>query len=396
MKIKHNKILLLTLCFAFVFNACQKEDKMDSPQPDNTDLYSEKGTNPDETVIANANERTFLNGYVFTQTNTAGANHVLKYKIDASTGNLTLEGTYPTGGDGAGAPLGSQGSVIVNRSQDFLLVTNAGDNSISCFKIHNAGNLSLTSNISSGGTMPVSIAIYGRTVYVVNAGSDNIVGFELMPGGILMHKAGSTRSLSGTGVGAAQISFSPNGDYLYVTEKMTNKIGVFEVITGIAQPGSFVNSVGVTPFGFSIARERYLVVSNASGGAPNASTVTSYDNVNTGNITAVNGAVPNNQSAACWVALTQHHRWAFITNTGSNTISTYYVAPWGSLYLVRPVAANGAAPIDICVAVNNYYVYSINSGSQSIGQYKRGFLGDLINNGQTNGLPPFAAGMAVI
>ena len=52
MKIKHNKILLLTLCFALVFNACQKEDKMDAPQPDNSDLYSEKGTNPEELVGA--------------------------------------------------------------------------------------------------------------------------------------------------------------------------------------------------------------------------------------------------------------------------------------------------------------------------------------------------------
>ncbi len=72
----------------------------------------------------------------------------------------------------------------------------------------------------SGGTMPLSVTIHGNIVYVVNGGgSGNISGFTMSSRGVLSPIAGSTLPLSSSAAGPAQISFSPNGRVLVVTEK---------------------------------------------------------------------------------------------------------------------------------------------------------------------------------
>ena len=49
---------------------------------------------------------------------------------------------------------------------------------------------------------------------------------SLDPRGHLSSVAGSVRSLGGSGTGPAEIAFSPDGNFLVVTEKNTNKIAV--------------------------------------------------------------------------------------------------------------------------------------------------------------------------
>src|SRR5215510_11942550 len=68
----------------------------------------------------------------------------------------------------------------------------------------------------------------------------------------LVPLAGSTQNLpGGTTAGPAQVSFSPDGGVLVVTEKGTNLIDTFTVNeSGVAQPGVSVPSNGGTPFGF--------------------------------------------------------------------------------------------------------------------------------------------------
>jgi 6-phosphogluconolactonase (cycloisomerase 2 family) len=277
---------------------------------------------------------------------------------------------------------------------------NAGSNSISSFKVHNDGSITLEHTENSGGTTPSSLCVHNHTLYVLNLGSSTINGYHVGAGGTMTAIAGSNLPLSSTMADAAQIAFSPNGDYLYVTERMTNKITSFHVdATGLATADGSMNSTGNTPFGFCFARDHYMVVSNANATAPgvpipNGSSCTSYGGANNGNLNSQNGAVANNQTASCWVATTTFGRFAYVTNTGSNTISSYYVSPWGSIYLVDgSVVSTGMAPKDICVAANNYHVYAINSGEGTIGGYHRAFLGDLDPAGVTPNVPLYAAGL---
>jgi 6-phosphogluconolactonase (cycloisomerase 2 family) len=245
--------------------------------------------------------------------------------------------------------------------------------------------------------MPVSVSIHDNLLYVLNFASDNIHGFRLGEGGSLTHIEGSTRNLSGTGVVPPQISFTPNGNWVIVTEKATNKISSFRVKNdGSVWPDEATASTGQTPFGFDFGRDDFMIVSNAAGGAAGAGSATSYRISGNGMPLEINGAVPNDQGAPCWVATTKYGRFAFVSNTGSNSISSYYIAPGGYLFLVDKAAVTtGNSPADIVVAKNNYYVYALNTKSGSIGEYHRKFLGGLELIGTVSGLSEPVTGLAI-
>jgi 6-phosphogluconolactonase (cycloisomerase 2 family) len=301
-----------------------------------------------------------------------------------------------------GLGLDGQGAVALSENHEWLFAVNAGSNSISVFRVNQDGSLLLSDTKASGGTIPVSICNHHQYVYVVNAGTGTINGYTLGLGGTFEAIVGSNLPLSAAMADPAQIAFSPNGEYLYVTEKRTSKISSYEVdANGLATADIVYSSTGVTPFGFCHARDNYMVVSNANLIAPGVpvpggASCTSYSGSNPGDLSPQNGAVPNNQSASCWVATTKYGRFAFISNTGSNDISSYYVSPWGSIYLVHGSAVStgaGSAPKDLCVAANNFYVYNLNTMTHTIGGYHRAILGDLVSIGTTPGLPDYATGL---
>ncbi len=408
MTIKNQLAGIIAAAIVLSFAACKKEDTATNPGTTSSsslsDMIGEKNANPDEAdLTADAVARHGHNdGYLYTESNATAHNEILCYK-QHSDGSLSHESTVASGGTGIGIfqglGLDVQGALALSANHEWLFAVNAGSNTISSFEVHNDGSIALAHTVSSGGTAPVSLCCYHHYLYVVNSVTSNICGYTVGAGGTLTAIPGSNLPLSSAASGPAQIAFSPNGEYLYITEKMTNKICSFDVDpAGLASFDQAFSSTGNTPFGFSIARDNFLVVSNAnvSGGmaVSHGSSATSYSGVNPGTITAVNGAVANNQTAACWVATTKYGRFAYIANAGSDDISSYYVAPSGALYLVHASAVStGAAPKDLCVAANNYYVYGLNTGAQTIGGYHRAFLGDLASIGTTSGLPEFATGL---
>lgn len=138
--------------------------------------------------------------------------------------------------------------------------------------------LTVTDVEPSVGGSPVSVAVSGSLVYVLNAATDSIAGFRLSPHGDLTPIFDSVRPLSGSGTAPAQIAFSPDGDVLLVTEKATNRIVTFHVQAD-GRPGLALMqaSVGQTPFGFAFGKCGQVFVSEAFGGAPNASATSSYE-----------------------------------------------------------------------------------------------------------------------
>src|SRR3954447_4671912 len=69
-------------------------------------------------------------GHVYVLSNSPAGNAVLDY-ARAADGSLSGPVSYPTGGNGTGAGLGSHGSIILDG--DDLYAVNAGSNSISRF-----------------------------------------------------------------------------------------------------------------------------------------------------------------------------------------------------------------------------------------------------------------------
>src|SRR5258706_11038142 len=68
-------------------------------------------------------------GSVYTLTNSPAGNAVAVFDR-AFDGTLTPQGTYPTGGTGTGAGLGSQGALVLGKDGRELFAVNAASNSI--------------------------------------------------------------------------------------------------------------------------------------------------------------------------------------------------------------------------------------------------------------------------
>jgi hypothetical protein len=58
-----------------------------------------------------------------------------------------------------------------------------------------------------------------------------------------------------------------------------------------------------------------------------------------GLLNVVSGSVPDFQTAACWVVITNDGQFAYTTNTASGTVSSYNIGSDGTLTLLNSVAA---------------------------------------------------------
>ncbi len=337
-------------------------------------------------------------GAAFTMSNAVAGNVVVAYEIGPG-GELTPAGNFSTGGTGTGSSLADSGALALTPDHHYLLVVNAGDNTVSIFAVHTPGSwgpaLTLVGRIGSGGVEPVSVTVYGSFVYVLNAGNSttagNIAGFYLGFGGSLVHILGSSQPLSSSApTGPAQIAFNPSGTVLVVTEEDTNLIDTYAVnFWGVAGSPIVTRSNGSTPYGFAFDPQGTLIVSDAAIGA-----LSSYSVARNGELRVVSGSVPDGQAAPCWVAVSGHY--AFTTNAHGSTISSYQIGWGGTLSLVDAVAATtGAADTDMAVAGSHgQYLLIYDAGAGEIQEFTIGNGGTLTSTYSVSSLPPAAEGLA--
>jgi 6-phosphogluconolactonase len=348
-------------------------------------------------ATASASARATPLSAVFTMTNNATANSVVAYRIGHG-GALTPAGSFSTHGTGTGSSLADQGALALTRDHQWLLVVDAGSNQISVFHVNAASSshlLSFADRTGSGGVLPVSIAIHGSLVYVLNDGNatvpGDIAGFYLTATGWLLPLPGSHRGLSTTNAtGGAQISFNPGGTALVVTEKATSLLDTWTVgPRGYAWAPTSTLSNGSTPYGFAFTRTGTLVVSDAGPGALSSYTVSS-----TG-AHVVSGSVLDNQSAPCWVVVAEGGQYAYTTNAHSNSISSYQVAANGTIVLDASIAGTtGAAPTDMAVTTSTgRYVLVYDAGAGEIDEFSLGAAGTLAKIASVYGLATTSEGL---
>jgi 6-phosphogluconolactonase len=336
-------------------------------------------------------------GEVFTMSNDAAGNAVMVFHR-AADGRLTAAGSVPTGGLGSGAELGSQGALALSDGGRLLFAVNAGSDTVTAFRVHH-GWLTPVDSEPSGGSGPISLTVSHRLLYVLNAGGDgNISGFHIAPDGMLDPIPGSTQPLSGSGVGPAQVGFDPDGDILVVTEKGTNMIDTYMLDDdGVAGPPDSQPSAGTTPYGFAFARGNTLLVSEAFGGAADASAMSSYWLAEDGTLQVISASVPTHQTAACWVAATGNGRFAYTTNTGSSSATGYEVNRHsGALTLLDPsgvTGTTGATPIDDALSRDGRFLYTLNFSDGTISEFRVRNDGSLASLGSVSGIPAAAGGL---
>ncbi|MEP7324859.1 MAG: beta-propeller fold lactonase family protein [Gemmatimonadota bacterium] len=331
---------------------------------------------------------------LYSLSNATGGNAVLRFTSRAN-GTLEAAGSFATGGTGTGAGLGNQGALALDPDGRWLFAVNPGSNDVSVFALTGSAP-TLVETVASGGSMPISLTFSRGRLYVLNAGgTGNITGFQVSSLGHLSAIPGSTQPLSSSAAGPAQIGFGRNGRFLVVTEKMTNMITVYPVgpggAAGAPQPQP---SHGMTPFGFAFDRQGLLIVSEAFGGAPGQSAVSSYSLGEDGTLNLVTGSLGTTQTAACWIVLTPGGRFGYTTNTGSADVSGFSLLPTGSLTLLDTdgiTGTTGTAPID--AAIGGHFLYTLNSGSTSISGFAVGEDGSLQPVGNLAGLPAGGTGL---
>ena len=320
-------------------------------------------------------------GHVYINDNTAGANTIGAFDRHAD-GTLTPQpgSPFPAGGAGTGTGLASQGALQITPDGRFLIAADASSNQVSVLRIRPSGSLRLVSHgvISSGGVLPVSVAVHDDLVYVANAGpgGSDYTGFRQRPNGRLDPIAGSTVALPDDAQ-PGDVLFNSTGTKLAGTRVGSSLIDSFTVGQDgklTAAPGSPFPAGRLGPFGsqFRPTNPDQLYVSNAHDGA-GAGSVSAFSDAADATLSPI-GSSPfaDDQTAPCWVEISHDGRFLFTVNTGSGTISRYSIAPSGALTLLgsTPVGATGGVgAVDARLSPDGAYLFVDESRIAAVGAF---------------------------
>jgi len=185
-----------------------------------------------------------------------------------------------------------------------------------------------------------------------------------------------------------QVGFSPNGRKLIVTTKTSgSNIDVFRVRhNGTLSDTPVVNaSATPVPFAFTFTPEGRL----ASGEA-GASSLTTYALGDDGTLSDPRSA-SDGQTALCWIV--RVGGFYYVSNTGSNNLSSFSVGADGTPSLLAAVAGTtNMGPIDL--TASGRYLYAQTGIAGTIDGFRVNADGSLTSVGSVTGLPPGQEGIA--
>lgn len=326
---------------------------------------------------------------VYVMSNQPDGNSILVYPRDPDAGTLQFGGSFPTGGNGAGQagtapgdPLASQDPIKVVG--DCLLAVNAGSGTVSSFTIDGADQLSLVTQASTDGELPVSITEMDGMVYVLNSGgSGSFKGFRLRNNCGLSNLAAVIEleqeydvspAAPPAGIATpAEINFTPEGNLLVLIKVEGGGDMFAPAQSGISslshytirdngRPNarSLVKTIiedrpGSVPFAFDFDSQGRLLLVEAV-----TNTVSEWEINDDFTYTQVN-SVSTEQAASCWIRFNPGNECFYTSNSGGNSISSLGAAPGHDHRLVESVAAGGIpGPIDLIASADgqNLYVLS--------------------------------------
>jgi 6-phosphogluconolactonase len=320
-------------------------------------------------------------GSLYTQTNDPSGNTVQRFDR-AADGSLSPAGTFATGGVGLASLGGRQGAVELSGDGRYLYAVNAGSDTVSVFRADRR-RTKLIDTVGSRGVAPTSVAEHRGRVYVLNSGGiPSVSAFWRWFDGSLKPIPGGTRALAPGADGAAQVSVTPDGRSLVVSERDANRLETLP-LDFLGRPGRPVvtASSGAVPFGFAITHRGTIVVSEAG-----ASTVSSYRLGAGGALRAITASLPVGQGAACWVAVSPNGRFAY-TGNAAGGITGFAIGRDGSLTSLG-ITALLPSPRDLDFDASGRFLHAVSPGGQ-VTSYRVGSDGSLT----VAGTAPAAAGI---
>jgi 6-phosphogluconolactonase (cycloisomerase 2 family) len=332
---------------------------------------------------------------VFVQTDNTSGNQVEVYQR-AADGTLSLVQGYATGGLGGVLTgsvvdhLASQGSLTYDSAHHLLYAVNAGSNTVSVFAVSGV-QLTLRQVVSSGGTFPVSVAVHGSVVYVLNAENGGSIQGYRVENGRLELKSDWNRQLGLESDGTpqfthtpGQVGFTADGSQLLVTTKAAgNDVYVYRLgFDGSPSHQVTVNSLpGTVPFAFVSTGWRQVALVEAG-----SSTVTTFEVGYDGTLTQLS-SVATGQAATCWIA--GDGDLLFASNAGSANETGLQVGGFGSLTSLGDTKTD-AGTVDAAASQDGRNLYVQTGGNGIVDEYAIGTGGSLTQIGSVT--VPGAAG----
>lgn len=355
-------------------------------------------------------------GKVYVMANGTEGNTVVVFQR-SQDGTLQIIQEISTGGNGIGPgqlpapfpPLPSgdstttQDSLVMTEDGRFLLAANGGSNEISVLAVTNDG-LELVDKVYSGGKVPLSIAYHNGLVYVMNIGELSweifgeppvIAGFSLDHNGKLQPIPDSTRVTGSPDANPGDIAFSPDGQWLIITDKFAGSLIHVLHVDGDGTTHEVSTYASSIPAPFAIAFPQHGVVAIVEAnagvvngrrtGIPNGSSMSTYRLNDDGTLAPISIGVRSEQTVACWVRFTPNHNFGYITNTGSGTISSYRISNEGELTLLASAAGDAGSPFseptDLDITPDGKFLYVVSS----MGGEKQFVLPIPLNAGEVRG-----------
>ena len=309
---------------------------------------------------------------VFVQTDNTAGNRVVAYDR-AADGTLSPAGSYATGGRGgilAGSVVdhtASQGSLTYDPRHGLLYAVNAGSNTISVFAVR-GDRLALRQVLSSGGTFPVSVAVHGDLVYVLNAlNGGSVQGYRVL-GSFLVRIPGSHRAL-GLDPNATpqftttpgQVAFTPDGGPArrhHQGQRQRHRRVRRRLRRAPVRQGDREREPGTVPFAIAFDPFGHLVIAEAG---PNA--LATFDLSRNGTVSLLSQA-GTGQAATCWVTLAGS--FLFASNAGTPSESGFTSSASGQLSLLGNTATDPGA-VDAASAAGGRFLYVQTGGNGIVG-----------------------------
>lgn len=313
---------------------------------------------------------------VFVQRNSANRNAVAAFAQDATTGALSLVGVYRTGGKGEPSLDGNQSHALAARGP-LLFVTNAGDNTISSFRIQRDGGLVLVSRRNSRGVRPVSLAVKGDVLLVVNQGikagkhgaiGGNVRAFRIGIDGRLSVLGGAVYRFSQRDIPNEVLSNSANGLFT-VGRSGSNSASTFSL-----QDDGRITLVETVrhipdPLGGAIksGAESTVILT-----LPDADTagVTSLQMDSSGHTVARRTYPRPEQKDPCWAAIHPDGTRVWTSAFATRLLSLYQLAADGTLSAVSNYSySRGPGSVDITIDDTGSFLFRLKAFRAPGGQH---------------------------
>jgi 6-phosphogluconolactonase (cycloisomerase 2 family) len=211
-------------------------------------------------------------------------NGVAAFRLNTTTGALAevLGSPYPTGI--------SPTAIRVHPSGKFVYVTNAGENTISLYKVGSTGALTEITPRTTTGRQPADLVMdpSGNFLFVTNSADNTVSAYSITAGtGVL--EVIDASPFQTAGFTPLRGAVTPSGKFLYVANSNSASVSGFAIDSsgGLAPVPRSPNAVGNGPNWVAVdPAGKFLYVANLEDGTLSGFTI----DASTGELTAMSGS----------------------------------------------------------------------------------------------------------